>query len=83
VGKNGFALLRVERLAHLGRRVFLVVEIADERGDGALEVDVVFPEGIVSVDKQSLAGRKLRHGIMVTNSGRFVRVRTYGATGSM
>jgi hypothetical protein len=33
-----------------------VIEVGDEAGDGALEVDVVFPEGVVGVDEQGLPG---------------------------
>ena len=45
----------------------MVVEIADEGGDGALEVDVVLPQRIVGIDQQRLAWRELRHEFMVTN----------------
>jgi len=55
MGQNGFALHGVEGLAHFGRRVLVVVQVADERGDGALEVDVVFPQRIVGVNEQGLA----------------------------
>ena len=76
MGEDGFALDCVERLAHLGGRVLVVIQIADEGGDGALEVDVVLPEGIVGVDEQGLAGRELGHEVMVANrSGRVVEVR--------
>jgi hypothetical protein len=34
-----------------------VIEVGDEAGDGALEVDVVLPEGVVGVDEQGLVGR--------------------------
>jgi hypothetical protein len=44
----------VEGLAHLGGGVLVMVEVADEAGDGALEVDIVFPEGIVGVNEQGL-----------------------------
>ena len=49
-------------LADLGGRVLVVIEIADECGDGALEVDVVFPEGVVGVDEEGLAGGEVGHG---------------------
>jgi hypothetical protein len=42
-----------------------VVEIGDEAGDGALEVDVVFPKSVVGVDEQGLWDRwaeRLRAG---------------------
>ena len=60
----------VEGLADFGGGVLVVVEIADEGGDGALEVDVVFPEGVVGVDEQGLAGREVGHGFDGTK-GRF------------
>ena len=59
MGEDGFALHGVEGLAHLGRRILVVVQIADEGGDGALEVDVVFPERIVGVDEQRLSGAEI------------------------
>ena len=40
-----------------------MVEIGDERGDGALEVDVVLPQGVVCVDEQRLVGR-LAHALV-------------------
>ena len=43
----------------------MVIEVADEGGDGALEVDVVFPERVVGVDEQGLAWREAGHGSMV------------------
>ncbi len=63
VRKDGFALHSVEGLAHFGGRVRVVIQIADEGSDGALEVDIVFPEGVVGIDEQSLSGRELRHGL--------------------
>ena len=33
-----------------------MVEIGDERGDGALEVDVVLPQSVVCVNEQCLVG---------------------------
>src|SRR5579872_5311862 len=40
VSKDGFALDSVEGLADLSGRVLVMIEIADEGGDGALKVDV-------------------------------------------
>ncbi len=60
--QDGFALHGVERVTHFGGRVHVVIEIADERGDGAFEIDIVLPEGIVRIDKQCLAGREAGHG---------------------
>ena len=52
---DGGMLAVVEVLADLLWRVNAMVEVGNERDDGALEVDVVFPEGIVCVDEQGLA----------------------------
>ena len=60
----------IKRLANLIRRARLVIQIADEGADHALEVDVVLPKRIVGVDEQGLAGRKLGHELMVTNGTR-------------
>jgi len=46
----------VEVAADLFGGVDAVIEVGDEAGDGALEVDVVFPEGVIGVDEQSLIG---------------------------
>ena len=43
----------------------MVIEVADERGDGALEVDVVFPEGVVGINEEGLAGGEVGHVSMV------------------
>lgn len=43
----------------------MVIEIADESGNGPLEVHVVFPKGVVGIDEESLAGRELGHEVMV------------------
>jgi hypothetical protein len=43
VGQDGLALDGVEGLAHLGRGVIVVIQVADKGDDGTLEVDVVFP----------------------------------------
>jgi hypothetical protein len=32
-----------------------MVEVVDERGDGALEIDIVLPQGVVGVEEQGLA----------------------------
>src|SRR5664279_697652 len=38
----------------------MMIEVGDERRDGALEVDVVLPERVVCVDEQGLSGRDSR-----------------------
>ena len=66
-GGDAGALAGVESLADFGGRVGAVVEPAEEGGDGALEVDVVLPEGIVGVDQQGLGdeagGGGSRHSV--------------------
>jgi hypothetical protein len=39
-----------------------MIEVAGEGRDGPLKEDVVFPERVVCVDEQSLAGRELGTG---------------------
>ena len=36
--------------------MLMVIEIGDEFGNGALEIDVVFPQRVVCVDEQGLVG---------------------------
>src|SRR5215467_13108385 len=50
-----FALDVIEDFANLLRREFVVIKEFDEARDGALEVDVVLPEGVVGVDKERLS----------------------------
>ena len=57
VGEDGCVLDPVEVAADLFGGVDAVIEVGDEAGDGALEVDVVFPERVVGVDEQGLLGR--------------------------
>ena len=57
VGADGGVLDVVEMATYLFGGVDAVVEVGDEAGDGALEVDVVFPERVVGVDEQGLIGR--------------------------
>lgn len=54
MGSDRGALADVEMLADFVGSVNMVVEVRDERGNGALEVDIVLPERIVGVDKQRL-----------------------------
>ena len=51
---DGGMLDTVEVFADLLGGVDAVIEVGDEAGDGALEVDVVLPEGVVGVDQQGL-----------------------------
>ena len=59
---DGGALAEVEVFADLFGGVDAVVEVGDEGGDGALEVDVVLPQGVVGVEEQGLAGGAPRYG---------------------
>lgn len=52
---DGLALDGVEVFANLSGGVDAVVEVGDEGGDGALEVDVVLPEGVVGVEEEGLS----------------------------
>ena len=54
--RNGGAFDRIQVAAHLGGAVHAVVKIRDEGGNRPLEVDVVLPQRIVSVDEQCLTG---------------------------
>ena len=54
---DGGVLDAVEVAADLGGAVNAVVEVGDEGGDGALEVDVVLPERVVGVDEERLSCR--------------------------
>jgi hypothetical protein len=72
VGEDGLALDFVEFEADFVGRIFVVAEAGDEGGDGALEKDVVFPEGVVGVEKEGLSrwkagdGGSLGHGKFVS-----------------
>lgn len=61
VGGDGGVLAVVEVLADLGRSVDLMIEVGDEGGDGALEVNVVLPQGVVGIDEQGMARRTALH----------------------
>jgi hypothetical protein len=56
VSEDGCVLDTVKMAADLFRGVDAVIEVGDEAGDCALEVDVVLPEGVIGVDKQCLVG---------------------------
>jgi hypothetical protein len=38
-----------------------MIHVANKGSDCSLKVDVVFPQRVIGVNKQSLAGEKLRH----------------------
>ena len=62
---DGRPLHRVEVRTDLLGRVDPVVEISDEGRDGAFEVDIVFPKGIVRVEQQCLPGGDVRRKLRV------------------
>ena len=61
VREDGLPLNGVQRLAHIGGRVLVVIKVADECGDCALEVNIVLPQRIVGVNEQRLTSGKFRH----------------------
>src|SRR5438270_8674149 len=42
----------INDVAHLSRRQLFVFEEADELSESPLEVDVVFPEGVIGIDEE-------------------------------
>ena len=56
VGEHCGVLDAIEMAADLFGGVNAVVQIGDEAGDGALEVNIVLPERVVGVDEQGLVG---------------------------
>ena len=70
VSEDGFPFDGVKGLTYLGGGVGVVVEIADEGGDGPLKVNVVFPQGVIGVDEKGLAGSESGHDFMVGAAGK-------------
>lgn len=54
---DGGVLAVVEMVTNLDGSVALMIEVGDEGGDGALEVDVVLPQRVVGIDEQSMPWR--------------------------
>jgi hypothetical protein len=54
VGLDGGVFDAVEMAADFFGCVDAVIEVRDKAGNGALEIDVVLPEGVVGVDEQGL-----------------------------
>ena len=59
--ENRFAFNSVERLPYFRGWVSPVIQVANECRYRPLEINVVFPQRVVGVNEQSLAGGKLRH----------------------
>lgn len=49
----------VQMATYLFRRIDAMVQIGDKTGNRPFEVDVVLPQRVISVEEESLAGRKL------------------------
>jgi hypothetical protein len=54
MGANGVVLDSIEVTSNLFSGVDAMIEIGDETGDRALEVDVVFPKGVVCINEEGL-----------------------------
>ena len=52
VAHDALAFDVIENFADFCGRSFAMVEKGDEIGDGALEINIVFPKRVVSVDKE-------------------------------
>ena len=48
-------------VAHFGSGILVVIQVADECGNHAFKVDVVFPQRVVGVDEKGLTWRKFGH----------------------
>lgn len=56
VSDDAFPFNIVKYLAHLRRRVFVMIQKGNEVRNGALKIDVVFPKGVVRINEQMLGG---------------------------
>ena len=54
--QDSFSLHLIKELPHFRRGKVLVVQPLDKPGDRLLEIDVVFPEGVVSINEKGLGG---------------------------
>ena len=70
---DGFSLHVVQHQPnHLGRAL-AVVEKRNELRDRPFEINVVFPESVISIDEQSLGAILFPHVFMITAPGRIRR----------
>lgn len=53
---DAFTLHIVENFANLLGRIFMMVQKGYKTGDGAFEIDIVFPQRVIGVDEQGLRG---------------------------
>jgi len=54
VGADGVVFDSIEVASNLFSGVYAVIEIGDKAGNRALEVDVVFPKGVICINEQGL-----------------------------
>src|SRR5260370_39122312 len=54
VGHDALSLDIVKNFPDFGRRAFVMVQERNEVHDGAFKIDIVLPERVVGIDKQSL-----------------------------
>src|ERR1700727_2170834 len=64
--QNAIALHIIQNLAYLLGRKFMVVEERNESGDRSLEINIVFPERVVRVDKKSLCRQASSSWLLAT-----------------
>jgi hypothetical protein len=57
IGQGGFTLHLIQFFANLFTRVFVMIQVGDEGCNGALKIDIIFPEGVVGIDEKRLPGR--------------------------
>jgi hypothetical protein len=75
VRRNRGSFTVIEVFTNLLGGVAVVIQIGDKRGDCALEVDIVLPKRVVSVDEQCLTGRmptslrRWSHGTIIESVG--------------
>src|SRR6266700_5579650 len=66
---NAFPLDVVENFADLGGRAFAMIEKRNKIGNGAFEIDIVFPKGVISVNQKCLRRRGMpAHKNMILRS---------------
>ncbi len=55
VADDALPLYFIQDFANFGGRIFVMIQERDEIGDGAFEIDVVFPKRVIGIDEQGLA----------------------------
>src|ERR1700712_3601551 len=70
VGSDRGAFAAIQMLPDFFRGMHAVIEIGDEGGDRALEVDVVLPESVISIEENGLARRFPIGDVLRSRGGR-------------